>query len=201
MQQMQERLFNAYVVFVFIHNTPVRIPLQSHCCSKRARRSEQMLFFQASLRRADRPEPGEFHRCHRQGNEECDDYCSRLWTGNRAIISSLQWNTDSLFQAVAGCKTMDQCCRVLTEQYPYVKFCRILASDAQMSHNFVIDPRCSRDRFLSEMIASRSRMVVQHCWSIAVASCSRRSFPLPTGLAMISLPVTWRIFFRSKRAH
>lgn len=40
-------------------------------------------------------------------------------------------------QNVSACKTMNQYLRILAEQYPYVKFCRIQASLAQMSHNFI----------------------------------------------------------------
>ncbi|CAF0876924.1 unnamed protein product [Adineta ricciae] len=40
-------------------------------------------------------------------------------------------------QAVEGCKLMNNCFQILAEQYPYVKFCRIQASEAQMSHNFI----------------------------------------------------------------
>ncbi|CAF3747177.1 unnamed protein product [Rotaria sp. Silwood1] len=34
-------------------------------------------------------------------------------------------------------KTMNNCIEILAEQYPYIKFCRIQASEAQLSHNFV----------------------------------------------------------------
>jgi len=40
-------------------------------------------------------------------------------------------------QGARGCQLMDKCFDALAEQYPYVKFCRIQASEAQMSHNFV----------------------------------------------------------------
>jgi len=40
-------------------------------------------------------------------------------------------------QSVNGCKAMNNCFQILAEQYPYVKFCRIQASEAQLSHNFV----------------------------------------------------------------
>ncbi|UJR31825.1 hypothetical protein I4U23_019302 [Adineta vaga] len=40
-------------------------------------------------------------------------------------------------QSVTGCKLMNNCFQILAEQYPYVKFCRIQASEAQMSHNFI----------------------------------------------------------------
>ncbi|CAF1351749.1 unnamed protein product [Rotaria sordida] len=40
-------------------------------------------------------------------------------------------------QSAIGCKTMDNCIQILAEQYPYVKFSRIQASEAQLSHNFV----------------------------------------------------------------
>lgn len=32
---------------------------------------------------------------------------------------------------------MRNCFEILSEQYPYVKFCQIQASEAQLSHNFV----------------------------------------------------------------
>ncbi|CAF1108124.1 unnamed protein product [Adineta steineri] len=40
-------------------------------------------------------------------------------------------------QSAVGCKVMNNCFQCLAEQYPYVKFCRIQASEAQLSHNFV----------------------------------------------------------------
>lgn len=40
-------------------------------------------------------------------------------------------------QPAVGCATMSQCFEILAEQYPFVKFCRIQASEAQMSRNFV----------------------------------------------------------------
>jgi len=40
-------------------------------------------------------------------------------------------------QSAIGCKLMNNCFQILAEQYPYVKFCRIQASEAQLSHNFV----------------------------------------------------------------
>merc|ERR1712110_1237467 len=39
-------------------------------------------------------------------------------------------------QGARGCKLMHKCFDTLAEQYPYVKFCSIQASEAQMSHNF-----------------------------------------------------------------
>ncbi|CAF2814198.1 unnamed protein product [Rotaria sp. Silwood2] len=40
-------------------------------------------------------------------------------------------------QSAIGCKTMNKCIQILAEQYPFVKFCRIQASEAQLSHNFI----------------------------------------------------------------
>ncbi|CAF3587171.1 unnamed protein product [Rotaria socialis] len=40
-------------------------------------------------------------------------------------------------QSAIGCKAMNHCIPILAEQYPYVKFCRIQASEAQLSRNFV----------------------------------------------------------------
>jgi len=40
-------------------------------------------------------------------------------------------------QSAIGCKPMNKCFQILAEQYPYIKFCRIQASEAQLSHNFV----------------------------------------------------------------
>ena len=37
---------------------------------------------------------------------------------------------------------MHKCFQTLAEQYPYVKFCRIQASEAQMSHQFVSISHC-----------------------------------------------------------
>lgn len=40
-------------------------------------------------------------------------------------------------QSAIGCKAMNKCFQILAEQYPYVKFCQIQASEAQLSHNFI----------------------------------------------------------------
>jgi len=40
-------------------------------------------------------------------------------------------------QIAVGCKRMHKCFQTLAEQYPYIKFCRIQASEAQMSHQFI----------------------------------------------------------------
>ena len=40
-------------------------------------------------------------------------------------------------QGVAGCQAMNGCLTCLAYEYPTVKFCKIKASDAKMTHKFV----------------------------------------------------------------
>ena len=47
-----------------------------------------------------------------------------------------------VFQHIAACEAMNGCLMCLAQQHPMVKFCKIRASDAKLSFNFVSSISC-----------------------------------------------------------
>lgn len=111
----------------------------------------------------------------------------------------------SLTQGVEACEAMNGCLTCLAKEYPTVKFCRLKASDAQLSGNFVSSPvmvqwnSCGLYSFGSKLCRCTEECLP--CLSTETKSLLAILLRWLMISGMISLPAMWRASLLSELLH